>query len=137
MQQSSKITTAILLVLIWVFCVTLFAIVWFPTIHLGMQEANLSLSKGVNNKKLGSQTLLRFWGTTDYLKGFGRLCLLLSLWRKIICYILKCIQAYKTTGLQGRVFFISDITPNSDIWERGCLRWSINEGLLWEILDSL
>lgn len=91
----------------------------------------------VNNKKLASQMLLRFWGTTDYLKGFGRLCLLLSLRRKIICYILRCIQACKTTGLQGWVFVVSDIMPNSDIWERGCLRWSINEGLLWEIPDSL
>lgn len=27
----------------------------------------------VNDKKLASQILLRFWGTTDYLKGFGRL----------------------------------------------------------------
>lgn len=91
----------------------------------------------VNNKKLASQMPLQFWSTTDYLKGFGRLYLLLSLRRKIICYILKCIQAYKTTGLQGWVFFVSDITPNSDIWERGCLRWSINEGLLQEVSYSL
>lgn len=33
----------------------------------------------VNNKKLASQKLLRFWGTTAYLKGFGRPYLLLSL----------------------------------------------------------
>lgn len=72
--------------------------------------SRLEFIQRVNNKKLAS--LLRVWGTTDYLKGFGRLCLLLSLRRKIICYILKCIQACRTTGLQGWVFFISDIMPN-------------------------
>lgn len=91
----------------------------------------------VNNKKLASQILLRFWSTTDYLKGFGRLYLLLSLRRKVICYSFKCIQAYKTTSLQGWLFFVSDIMPNSDIWERACLRWSINEELLREIPDNV
>lgn len=47
--------------------------------------SRLEFIQRVNDKKLASQILLRFWGTTDYLKGFGRLCLLLRLRRKIIC----------------------------------------------------
>lgn len=130
------VTTAILLILICVFCVYSFhTVVWIPTSHPWRQQSKPEFIQRVNNKELASQMLLRFWGTTDDLKGFGRLCLLLSLRRKIICYILKCIQAYKTTGLQGWVFFVSDIMPNSDIWERGCLRRSINEELLSEIPD--
>lgn len=80
----------------------------------------LEFIQRVNNKKLSSRIFLRFCGTTDYFKGFGGICLLLSLRRKIICYILKCVQAYKTTGLQGWVFFVSDIMPN---WHLGETVW--------------
>lgn len=114
MEPLPKITTAILLTLVC--SVFILFILFFGFLHFGTQRSGLSLFKGLITRNLFPKLLLRFWGTTDYLKGFSRLCLLLSLRRKIICYILKCIQAYKSIGLQGWVFFVSDIMPN---WHLG------------------